>query len=395
MIRSVSTRLSLAAVLLLALPATAAAQEPPESTDWHRAQDADGGDLVSVPWFVEATLRLESGDATGSGGCNGFTGSYELEGESLRVVELGSTVMGCSDPMLGVEDGYLAALPDVASWTVADVGDGRTMHLRDAAGNDLLIFETPALGLTRSAVRGLAAELDELRSQVDRHEERIDNIRIGTLRERIKTLEQQVRTLRAQRDASSSDSSGSADTSAMNAAERVLLGAVRADIAKTCEPRRTQNPAGTIAALQCQPNAPEVRDMAYYLMESDDAWKVYRRRMQDNEVRNGTENRACAFNKPSQMAWVGGGIVNAGCYRDDNGRANLRFVNTLADCRQLTAGAIQVKSPSIYIAVLGPDRDIASLWSWAASSTDWEAGEDLFDPIKQPGQPWSDQCPHG
>ena len=174
-----------------------------------------------------------------------------------------------------------------------------------------------------------------------------------------------------------------------------LLGAVRADIAKTCEPRRTQNPAGTIAALQCQPNAPEVRDMAYYLMESDHAWKVYRRRMQDNEVKNGTGNRACAFNKPSQMAWVGGGIVNAGCYRDDNGRANLRFVNTLADCRQLTAGATQVKSPSIYIAVLGPDRDIASLWGWAASSTDWEAGEDLFDPIKQPGQPWSDQCPHG
>lgn len=383
MLRTIPTRLALVAALILSVPAATAAQGPtPEGTDWRLVQYAGDSGLVSVPWYVEATFTLEGDAVFGSAGCNGFGGSAELDGLSVSFSELTMTTMGCPEPVESVETGYLAALSDVASWGISPAGEHRFLYLQDAGGASVLVFRsTPPP--TDTGSDGLAAELDALEARIERHEERIDNIRIGALRDRIRALEAAV----AQ--------TAGPDLSAFSEAERVLLSAVRADIAETCEPRRTQNPKGTVAALQCKPDAPEVRDMAYYLMESDDAWQVYRQRMRDNKVRNGTENRACAFGRPSQMAWVGGGIVNAGCYRDDNGRANLRFVNTLADCRQLTAGSTQVTSPSIYIAVLGPDRDIASLWGWAASSTDWEAGEDLFDPIKQAGQPWSDQCPRG
>lgn len=385
MIRSTLVRAALALALVTTVPAATAAQvddsATPEGVDWHLANVGTDG----VPWYADATLLLSSGEATGSTGCNRFGGSYTLAGEGLAFDSIAATERGCPEGLGEVEEAFLAALPLVATWSVED----EALIMADAAGNPQLRFEQPVVALTSSDVANLAALLEahgsadeRLQAAIDRLAERVDDMRIGVLRDRIKALE-----------AAATKSAGP-DLSAFTAAEKVLLGAVRKDIAQTCEPRRSQNPAGTIAALQCEPDAPQVADMAYYLMESNDAEKVYQQRMRAYQVKEGTQDRSCANGRPSQMWWVGGGFEVAGCYRNEDGRANLRFVNTLAQCRQLTAGDRQVKNPSIYIAVLGPDRDIGSLWGWAASSRDWEAGEDLFDPIVQPGQPWSDQCPH-
>jgi heat shock protein HslJ len=382
MIHSISTRLALVAALVLTVPAATTAQQPPlEGVDWQLVQYRDGSEIRPVPWFVDASLVLEAGEATGWGGCNGFTAAYEQDAKSLGLESRISTLVGCAEPVLAVERAYLAALADIATWDVVTVGEPQRLVLRDADGDDLLVFETPALSLTRSDIRALASEIEDLRSRAERHEQRIDDIRIGTLRDRIKALE-----------AAAARSAGP-DLSAFTEAERVLLSGVREDIAETCEPRRSQNPGGTIAALQCRPDTPAVADMAYYLMEQPDADRVWTQRMKQNKVKDGTRNRACAFDRPSMMFWVGGGLSVAGCYRNDDGRANLRFVTPATECRQLTAGATQVKNPSVYIAVLGPDRDIGSLYQWAASSTEWEHGEDLLRPLKQPGQPWSEQCP--
>ncbi len=43
-------------------------------------------------------LTLADGTATGSAGCNRYTGQYTLSGESLAVEALGSTKMACQDP---------------------------------------------------------------------------------------------------------------------------------------------------------------------------------------------------------------------------------------------------------------------------------------------------------
>lgn len=386
MIRSFVPRLVLAAALSLSLPLAVAAQEAtPQDVEWHLVSAG----ATEVPWYVDITLTLSGGAATGSVVCNRFSGGYTIDGDAFIFdPPLAVTQKGCPVDPGDVADAYLQALPEVAGWFMEE----DALVLSDATGEPLLTFEQAVVALTSSDVAALAALLEQqqaadkrLAAAVERLDERVDNMRIGTLRDRIKTLEAQ---------AAVAARSAGPDLSTFTAAEKVLYDAVRKDIARTCEPRRRQNPAGTIAALQCQPDTPDVADMAYYLMESEDASKVYERRMKDHKVKGGTQNRACALGRPSQMWWVGGGLTAAGCYRDTNKRANLRFVSTLAECRQLTAGSTQVKNPTIYIAVLGPGRDISSLYRWAASSNEWEAGEDLFDPIIQPGQPWSDQCPH-
>ncbi len=67
------------------------------------------------------TLRLESGAsrAVGFAGCNRYSGSYTLAGDSLKFGPAISTKMSCgaSDE---VERSYLATLPLVVTYAVAD-----------------------------------------------------------------------------------------------------------------------------------------------------------------------------------------------------------------------------------------------------------------------------------
>ena len=62
-----------------------AQEEPasPEGFRWDLTAYAADGELVPVPWTVDAMLQLDAGVASGNGGCNSFSGTYILEGESL------------------------------------------------------------------------------------------------------------------------------------------------------------------------------------------------------------------------------------------------------------------------------------------------------------------------
>ncbi|UDY34768.1 META domain-containing protein [Dermatobacter hominis] len=109
--------------------------------------DAVTGDLAGTSWkvtgvntgtAVEASALTEKltidfgteGSVTGHGGCNNFKGTYELEGGAISFSEFASTMMGCDDAVMQMEDKYLAAL--AASTTVERSGDSLT--LRDDAG---------------------------------------------------------------------------------------------------------------------------------------------------------------------------------------------------------------------------------------------------------------------
>ena len=116
----------LAAMIVSLLPAAGSAQVvtlAPEGTHWKLTGYAQDGDFVSVPFGVSATLLMLGGQASGSGGCNTFTGTYQLVGPSLTFGDdLGQTLKLCVDAdVQAVEDAYLAALPEVASWIM--VGD--------------------------------------------------------------------------------------------------------------------------------------------------------------------------------------------------------------------------------------------------------------------------------
>ena len=80
------------------------------------------------------------------------------------------------------------------------------------------------------------------------------------------------------------------------------------------------------------------------------------------------------------------------CYRNDDRRANLRFLEPATECRQLTAGSRTLKAPTIYVAVLGQDGNIAKLARWATD--DGQARPSILTRfIQQPGSAWSDSCP--
>jgi copper homeostasis protein (lipoprotein) len=92
----------------------------------------------------EPSLVLQSAGlhqrATGSGGCNRFTGSYELDGDSLRFGALAGSMMACESGM-ETEKEYLETLPRVRTWKVL----GLHLELFDAAGTLLARFEARAL----------------------------------------------------------------------------------------------------------------------------------------------------------------------------------------------------------------------------------------------------------
>lgn len=355
MIRSVLVRLTLAAGLAVAGPVATTAQETtPEGLDWHLVQYADGADLVSVPWYVDATLHLENGEAIGSAGCNGFSGTYQLDGDSLTISQDAITLMGCADRTLAVERGYLAALKAVESWVVDSGPTGRFLHLRNDGGDDVLTFETPMLGLTGSDLRALAAELQDLQARIDRQEERIDDIRVGTLRDRIKTLEGQVKALRS--------AAATAARNAPNGAEKQLLRGVPARIRSTCQPLRTDLPSGTLAAVRCDPSSSLVAELAYYLMPYRSAEQTFERIMSSHSV---PQRYRCDAGRPSRM--LQSPYHATGCFVDGDA-ANVRLVTWAAECRQLDVDGKRVKEPATYIAIEGTGGRIAPLFAWATTS---------------------------
>ena len=121
-------------------------------TEWLVTQAFMGGSMVSVPAGVIATLYLSDGQATGSGGCNRFFGSYTASNPTAASGDLvfgpiGSSLMACPDPAGTAEAAYLAALATVASYVV----DGNGLTLSDASGNAVLVYSYAGLPTVEGA----------------------------------------------------------------------------------------------------------------------------------------------------------------------------------------------------------------------------------------------------
>ena len=87
--------------------------------------------------FIEldpATHRM-----SGFGGCNRLMGTYEMEGDHLRLTRTGRTLMACAAGM-DSEGKLVEALEQVREWKISD-GE---LELRDAAGHDVARFTAAA-----------------------------------------------------------------------------------------------------------------------------------------------------------------------------------------------------------------------------------------------------------
>src|SRR6187200_893521 len=110
--------------------------------------DEEAGSFVGIPWEVSSGIDLGGGDAVpsatftndtvgGSTGCNRFTASYTVDGDSMEIGKIASTRMACPPPADAVERAYLAALGRVAAWHK----DGSKLVLADAEHNEVLRYE--------------------------------------------------------------------------------------------------------------------------------------------------------------------------------------------------------------------------------------------------------------
>ena len=96
-----------------------------------------GEPITTAPEMPMPHLQLSAaGEASGSGGCNRFFGSFELDDDQLAFAALGSTRMACAQGM-DQEQRFLAALGEVRSFVIR----GDRLELRGAKGARLLEFE--------------------------------------------------------------------------------------------------------------------------------------------------------------------------------------------------------------------------------------------------------------
>ena len=75
-----------------------------------------------------------SSDLYGAGGCNRWFGTVAQDGITIAFSGIGSTMMYCDEPAMGIETQFLGLLPEVRTWVVVDdelqlLGDGDALLL--------------------------------------------------------------------------------------------------------------------------------------------------------------------------------------------------------------------------------------------------------------------------
>ena len=109
-------------------------------TSWQATGINNGNDaVVSATGTENATLAFGTdGEVSGSGGCNSLMGSYTTtEPDGLTFGPLASTRMACPDDVMQIEQEYLAALANVATYQL----EADRLTLRDASGATQVTFQ--------------------------------------------------------------------------------------------------------------------------------------------------------------------------------------------------------------------------------------------------------------
>jgi len=128
--------LGLAGLGLVGLTGGCRAPDPAaavRSTTWHAA-DMGGRGIAAG---VASTLHLDAhGRASGTTGCNRFTGPVSIAGDEVRLGPFASTRRMCAPPVMDQEERYLEALAGARHFRLED----GTLRLQDAQGRELVRF---------------------------------------------------------------------------------------------------------------------------------------------------------------------------------------------------------------------------------------------------------------
>ncbi|GMR10879.1 MAG: META domain-containing protein [Anaerolineae bacterium] len=119
------------AILVLAACAPAGEDASLEGTLWalESYQDSEGETIDALP-DSGARAEFEDGELSGTSGCNSFFGSYEVDGNSISIGPLGSTLMACPEPLMEQEFGFTSSLQSAATYEIS--GDTLTLSYADS-----------------------------------------------------------------------------------------------------------------------------------------------------------------------------------------------------------------------------------------------------------------------
>jgi heat shock protein HslJ len=88
-------------------------------TGWDLVEMGTTADFARIVPTIEFSA---DGRVSGFAGCNTFSGTFALDGETITLGPLATTEMACEPPASAVEAGYLAALSGVATWAIEPDG---------------------------------------------------------------------------------------------------------------------------------------------------------------------------------------------------------------------------------------------------------------------------------
>lgn len=98
------------------------------------AEDIDGRGVID---YAQSTIQFDGdGPVSGSTGCNRIVGSATIDGDAVRLGQLGTTRMACPEAVMDQESKYLDALGRVAHWRI----ERGLLFLLDADRKDILRF---------------------------------------------------------------------------------------------------------------------------------------------------------------------------------------------------------------------------------------------------------------
>lgn len=114
-------------------------QQPPvdaelEGTQWVLESFLSGDAVSSTIFDTTLTATFENGEITGDAGCNGYGGTYTVEGDSLTTAEIVSTMMACDEPegIMDQEAQFLGLLNSAENYEIE--GDTLTIMSGDDQG---------------------------------------------------------------------------------------------------------------------------------------------------------------------------------------------------------------------------------------------------------------------
>ena len=150
-----SRRIGMVIVVLVVALAACGSDDSDDASSSSTAAPPSGVPLIGTPWVlingaelgvpaegVTVTAEFADGRVSGNSGCNSYSGTFDVSGNVVSFGPTAGTRMACAPAAMAVEQAYLARLPEVNRYSIAD----STLTLVN--GNDVtqLVYEASDAG---------------------------------------------------------------------------------------------------------------------------------------------------------------------------------------------------------------------------------------------------------